>query len=252
MDFLKLTLKCRLYNTLNKKNEKLVGKKISSFDYESIKFLFIEVFLWNDYFFITKKKNPVILDCGANIGMATLFFKFLYPLSQIYCFEPDKKTFGLLKKNIKQNNLNDVFPYNFALSDKNGKMNFYIDNKNPGSTKMSAKFGSVLKDKTIADCITLSSFIQQKIKIKEIDFLKIDIEGSEKEVILDLVKNNKFKSIKEGAIEYHHKIGNQKSDLGSFLKLIEKQGFEYQINSQYVPVRSKAKFQDILIHFFKR
>jgi FkbM family methyltransferase len=69
----------------------------------------------------------VILDCGANIGMATLFFKWLYPNARIDAFEPDPKTFQLLENNVKQNHLTNVATHNCALWDIDGKIDFFVD-----------------------------------------------------------------------------------------------------------------------------
>jgi FkbM family methyltransferase len=60
------------------------------------------------------------LDCGANIGLATLFFKRLYPESEIHAFEPDPETFKMLRRNVEQNSLSYVYLYNVALSDQQG------------------------------------------------------------------------------------------------------------------------------------
>jgi tRNA1(Val) A37 N6-methylase TrmN6 len=44
-----------------------------------------------------------VFDCGANIGFATIFFKWLFPKARIYAFEPDPATYALLEKNVKTN-----------------------------------------------------------------------------------------------------------------------------------------------------
>ena len=85
---------------LNIREETIFGLNIRGFNYQTILQLFREVFVRHEYYFKTTKRIPVIFDCGANIGMATFFFKWLYPQSEIHVFEPDKATFKLLKWNI--------------------------------------------------------------------------------------------------------------------------------------------------------
>ena len=233
------------------KNENILGYKVSAFDYGPIKFLFEEIFFKGQYFIELTERKPILFDCGANIGFATIFFKWMYPESEIFAFEPDKNTFELLKKNIDQNRLKNVNLFNFALTDKEGKIDFFIDNSRPGSLIMSENFDRMpVSHKTLVDAVCLSGFIKERI-VKKIDLIKMDIEGSEKKAMEDLDRNNQLNKISNFIIEYHHRIGNQKSDLGSFLLLFEKNSFEYQIDTGCIPPGLKKDFQDILIYAHK-
>ncbi|MDP3622394.1 MAG: FkbM family methyltransferase [Methanobacteriaceae archaeon] len=251
LTWFKINLK---YLTLNKlfslKNENLFGFKVSAFDYETILFLFQEIFYRNEYFFKSNQNEPVIFDCGANIGFATLFFKWMYPLSEIYAFEPDIDTFKVLKKNVEQNKLENVHLFNSALSDKNGKIDFFIDSERPGSLVMSTMYDRLPKNKITIDAMSLSSFIKEK-NFDSIEFVKMDIEGSEKEVISELNKNNQIGLISKLCIEYHHKIDNHKSDLSEFLRIFEKNGFEYQIDTKNIPISAENRFQDVLLYLYR-
>lgn len=239
-----------LKNLFSLKSERIFGYKINAFNYGDIRYLFEEIFYKSEYLFKSENEKPVIFDCGANIGFATIFFKWIYPKSEIYAFEPDKQTFEMLKRNILQNKLTDVHLYNCALSDKEGTLNFFVDNDNPGSLLMSTRKERISENKVIVKCITISSLIK-KNKIGKIDFLKMDIEGSEKEAIKDLSETGYLKMINKLIIEYHHKIKTYDSDLGSFLKVFEKYGFEYQLDAKCSPISSENQFQDVLIYFYK-
>ena len=65
--------------------------------------------------------------------MATLFFKWLYPRSVIHCFEPDRPTFEMLRRNVQANHLTDVHPHNVALSDVVGAVEFFVSASRNGS-----------------------------------------------------------------------------------------------------------------------
>src|SRR5436190_6322828 len=67
--------------------ENFFGYKVKGYDYSALSFLFNEVFISNDYYFKSSPRQPVIIDCGANIGMSVLYFKKLYPQSKIIAFE---------------------------------------------------------------------------------------------------------------------------------------------------------------------
>ncbi len=248
---IKINLKYLFVNKFIKlKKENIFQYKISTFDYVNVRELFEEIFYRNGYYFKTNKRSPVIIDCGANMGLSIIYFKWLYPHSIIYGFEPDKRTFELLRKNIMGNNLKDVHLINAALSDKNGEIDFFIDPKNPGDPAMSTRYGRT-KYKTTVQSISLSSFIRDN-NIKEIDFIKMDIEGSEKEVIKDLHKNKMFRKIKKLIIEYHHKIEGEKSCLGEYLQILEKNKFEYQIDARCIPISAHNNYQgDTLISCYR-
>jgi len=232
------------------KSEKIFGYTIQAFEYETIRFLFDEIFFRNEYLFYSENKKPVIFDCGANIGFAALFFKWLYPESVIYAFEPDGKTFEILKENIVQNRLENVYLFNSAISDRSGTIDFFVDLKNPSSMLMSTKQERMPKDRIRVNCISLSAFMKDK-KIQHVDFVKMDIEGSEQEAIRDLDKHNQLKKIIKLVVEYHHKINTYKSNLGEFLQIFERNGFEYQIDTKCIPTNSENKFQDVLLYVYK-
>lgn len=249
--WLKINTKFLIFAKLFKiKTERFLGYKLDAFNYETIRYLFDEIFFRNEYIFDTENKKPIIFDCGANVGFATIYFKWLYPESEIYAFEPDKRTFEVLKKNILQNKLDKVYLFNVAISNRDGKIDFFIDLKNPGSVVMSTKRERTLKDKITVDCISLSSLIKNK-NIPKIDLVKMDIEGSEKEVIEDLNNTNQLAKVMKLVIEYHHKIIGYKSNLSEFLKFFEKNGFEYQMDTRCIPTNSENRFQNILLYLYK-
>jgi FkbM family methyltransferase len=77
-------------------------------------------------------ETPVVVDIGAHQGF---FSRQLYSIfkgeSNIYCFEPDKKNFEILVKNV--GNIPTCKVYNVGLSDKPGNLNFYRDRENHGN-----------------------------------------------------------------------------------------------------------------------
>lgn len=245
--YIRISIKLFTIHRLSKiTDENILGLKVSCFDYGTLHFLFREVFLHNLYYFDTKKKDPIIFDCGANMGMATLYFKWLYPDSIIYAFEPDPTTFALLEKNIKQNNFKDVHLVNVALLDKKGVTNFYVDKDNPGWLTMSVLQERLPKDKISVKTMPLSSYVLKE----QVDFLKMDVEGAELAVIQDLIKAQKLKSFNEMVIEYHNGIGDH-LDFSKFLDLFEKSGLRYRISANAIPLYQKDAFQDINLYAYR-
>jgi hypothetical protein len=93
----------------------LLNYRVSFLGVGSYQLLLREIFYKGEYQFEAGSNSPVILDCGANIGLATLFFKRLYPNAQVSCFEADPTTATVLQNNIEQNHLTDVKSYNYLL-----------------------------------------------------------------------------------------------------------------------------------------
>ena len=126
---------------------------------------------------ISKNIAPgfTILDIGANIGNHTLYFSKILQAKQIYSFEPIKETFKKLDYNVKLNACSNVVLYNFALGSSNSwGSSDNVSMGNFGAQKI--KYSSEKKEfeiKTIDDLAI----------DKSIDFIKIDVEGFEEEVI---------------------------------------------------------------------
>ena len=84
-------------------------------DCMSFLFQFQEIFVEGFYQFNTSENQPVILDCGANIGTSCAFFKRQYPSAKITAFEADKKISDILKSNLSTNGFADVEIINKAV-----------------------------------------------------------------------------------------------------------------------------------------
>jgi FkbM family methyltransferase len=218
-----------------------MGFRIAHFDRPTLRYLYREIFARQYYYFRAETEAPVVLDCGANIGMASLYFQWLYPKSRVQAFEPDPTTFRLLQQNLVRNHLN-VEAHNCALWDSNTELDFFVDSSNPGGLLMSTDGSRSKSESIIVPARRLSDFIDGTI-----DFLKLDVEGAEHRVLGDLVQTGKLKNIRQMVVEYHHRIGQQKSRLGGFLETLEQAGFEYQVHASRFPVTSQNAFQDMLI-----
>jgi FkbM family methyltransferase len=208
--------KLQLWSHLVHPSSRMLGFEISYFDHPTLAFLYREIFARQNYYFRARSDSPVIFDCGANLGMATLYFKWLYPKARIEAFEPDPDTFSLLERNVRGNRLRDVVLHNCAVWDENGNIEFFVDPAVPGSLLMSTD-----RSRLTGQCIQvpsqrLSGFVQGPI-----DFLKLDVEGAEHRVLCDLVTSGAIGLVREMVIEYHHHIGKQRSCLADFLRLLE-------------------------------
>lgn len=144
-----------------------------------------QVFVNQEYKFSTDHPPQVIIDAGANIGLASLYFANNFPDAEILAIEPEKSNFELLKKNIAP--YTNIIPIQAALWNKNGKMQltdpgygewaFRVEDQDkPGNGK--ENFFQQVRTMTVDSILS-------EYQLNKIDVLKIDIEGAEKEVFHD-------------------------------------------------------------------
>lgn len=242
---------CLLKKKIQK--EKLFGNTVYFFDYDIFLWLFYEIFIRKEYFFSTDKKNPTILDCGSNIGISVLFFKKMFPDAEILCFEPEEETAGLLKKNVEENKLGGITIYKAAVSNKEGEIAFYVDKEKKGvlamsTTKQGEEHGVFVKE------IKVSATKLSKYITKQIDFLKLDVEGAESEVLQELADQEKLAYIKKMVVEYHYSKKNPKNKISKILNILEGNKFQVIINSEQKPPfeEHEEKPYNLLIYAYKR
>ncbi len=129
----------------------------------------------------------VVLDIGANIGLHSLYAANLVGVNgKVYSFEPVKSTFNRLKENILINKFNNIQAFNVAMSDESktseitvSKDGFDAWNSMVGK---SCQTGDNFEIETIKT-LTLDSFVEKEHLQNKIDFIKIDTEGWELQVL---------------------------------------------------------------------
>ena len=145
-------------------------------------------------------KKGYLIDIGANIGMNSPCLYFYEKDWNGVAIEASPETFDTLSKNIKKNKF-QIEPLNIAVSDKNSFTNFYIDTDHKDSGLSSIYKTHVIGSSEIEN---LRKYMKVKVESKtlndiwkdlgnpKVDLLKIDIEGSDAEVLLstnfDLLK----------------------------------------------------------------
>ena len=142
-------------------------------------------------------KVDVIIDLGAHVGEISLYFSKMYPNSKIFCIEPTKRSLLLLKENIQNQffNCNNITVIEKVICNYNGKTKItslygaentiMLDPKiNLQMTHHNKKTSNKTEE---VDATTLQNLCEQN-EIDEIDFIKIDIEGSEPLLTEDLNK----------------------------------------------------------------
>jgi len=224
---------------------KILNFKVVAFGYSNLCILFREIFIHEEYqYFKSDEQAPIIIDCGANIGIASLYFKWKFPQSQIHAFEPDPTAFTLLEKNIKINKLDNIKIYNKAAMDKAGKIQFFQSKHTKASLMMSTLKERIDESTIDVEGIDFATFINQS----NATLLKMDIEGAENSILEKIHSELGFGNVRQIVMEYHHKIENHPSKLSRILFILEQHQFEYNLITRFeIP----GGFQDILIYACK-
>ncbi len=149
--------------------------------------VFKQIYGFGEYFSVVKKYNENfinvegyhlnIIDAGANIGLTSLFFLEHFNQPNIICVEPEQKNFSILDFNLNSS-LDKVVKVNGAIWNSNSKIKIVKDFRDQ------LDWSFRVEETNESDGIQAFS-INQLVKdnnLKIIDILKIDIEGSEKQI----------------------------------------------------------------------
>jgi FkbM family methyltransferase len=143
---------------------------------------------------IFNRKDPLIIDVGANMGQFLLSVKTLFPNAKVISIEPNPEVYNLLTFNSK--NLKNVTLHNLALSNKKGNQSFFVSSM---FSEWSSLINNIGPSKEIKVEITDADSLFKKSKT--IDLLKIDVEGAEFTVVKGMketIKKAKYLLIEVG------------------------------------------------------
>ncbi len=137
-----------------------------------------QILLDGAYAFDLPFSPKVIVDAGANIGAASIYFTHRYPEAKIIAIEPEASNFAVLAKNVRL--YPAIIPIHAALWNRDGKIG--VSEPDPatgakGNWAFVTHEGSGVKVRAI----TMRTLMKEW-QVQAIDLLKIDVEGAEKEV----------------------------------------------------------------------
>ena len=137
------------------------------------------IFVAGSMRFEADRPDPRILDCGANIGLASLYFKRRYPRARITAFEADPALAAICRRNTAANGAADVEVVPKAIWRDEGVVRFQQEGADSGAIEgTSAGLEAALID---VPAVRLRTLLERE----RIDLLKLDIEGAEAAVLPD-------------------------------------------------------------------
>lgn len=177
------------------------------FDSLYIPYIYKEIYFDGVYIdVLNQRKDLVIMDVGANIGVTVQHFRDY--AKKVYALEPSPEHFEALKKNKEFNKWDNVELFNVALADKDGEMALNMNANNRTCNSLVLSYGGdSVKVKTVA----FDTFIEEN-KIERVDFCKFDVEGAEDMIL----RSEGFKKVCEKVraieIEFHFPSWPQLAD----------------------------------------
>jgi FkbM family methyltransferase len=138
------------------------------------------------------KQGDIVVDIGAHMGRYTIISsKRVGANGKVVAIEAHPSNFEMLKSNIKLNQLTNVIPLNYAAYSKETKINLYLPDEESGYTMhhsiMSNYVFTKYKDKTEDKFVEVSAntldYLLQLNEITDVNWVKIDVEGAEFEVL---------------------------------------------------------------------
>jgi FkbM family methyltransferase len=186
-----------------------------------------EIFEEDEYWFASGKSDPTILDCGSHIGLSVAWFKRRFPKARIIAFEPDPENFRLLQTNVAINGFEGVELLNLAVSSRRGTARLFGDfgaaAPMASAHSLRQEWGTQRSEQWIlVNTVPLADYITGPI-----DYLKLDIEGMETEVMKSIEQH--LHLIRAVGLEFHGTGGQACADEEDLIRLLCESGFQVSI-----------------------
>lgn len=176
---------------------------------------------------ICVEKGDTVVDIGGHIGVFSVYAAHLSETGKVIAFEPFIENFKRLEQHKKINDKKNLFVYNKGVSSTTGVQTLHLSpDDNTGGHSLHLKTQS---DNTIdIETVNLISFCETE-KIDKIDFLKLDCEGAEFEII----KSSEaiLSKVAKIIMECHPFADNTVDDM---IEILERNGFTIIRESNHI------------------
>jgi FkbM family methyltransferase len=186
------------------------------------------------YNFRCSNPAPVILDCGAHIGLASLFFKERFPAARITAFEADAELADTCRANFATFDMSDIDVIHAAVWTHGDGVSFAQTNDDAGHVANEAD-SSAIK----VPSVRLHSHLDRPV-----DLLKLDVEGAEFAIVEDC--GERLRNVGNIVMEVHAMEDSQ-ARIGHMLARLEDAGFKYVLGdlhqATWLPVPTAPPFE---------
>lgn len=205
----------------------LAGKRIAFVDGPSFAASYHQIFERHVYIFESSRKEPRILDCGANIGLPILYWKSLFPTARITAFEPDPGAFSALQANVRRWHLDDVDLIPKAVWIDRAQYTFVRDKADAGRLIGSEDTPAI----DVRERITVETVRLRDLLVEPVDLLKLDVEGAEVDILEDCA--DQLGLVDRIFVEYHS-FEKQTQRFHDLVAVLAKAGFRIHVQPELV------------------
>ncbi len=153
------------------------------------------------------KEDDIVWDVGASYGIYSIFSAFKTIKGKVYAFEPESSTYKMLMRNVELNKLQNVVALQFALMDKTSESLLYTSRSaNIGTHSMARRTDYPVSGKGKLIKTYSGDELVERNEVDFPDIIKIDVEGSEVNVLQGMAKILSSKKVRVLQIEIHPKI----------------------------------------------
>ncbi|MFZ9940027.1 MAG: FkbM family methyltransferase [Bacteroidia bacterium] len=193
---------------------------------------FREIFTDRSYAFPCTHPNPVIYDCGSNIGLSILYYNKNYPNCRIESFEPNPTVVDILQANTAGLRGCTLHLHREAVWIRDEVLEFAMEG-DPDAGRIDGASGDMTGGKSTGrggsvrvQARDLRALLERESRI---DFLKMDVEGAESAIIPHIAPClHKINSL---FVEYHSRPGEPQA-LAEILGCLEQSGFRYYLKTE--------------------
>ncbi len=182
---------------------------------------FEEIFLGRQYAFSANTSDPVIIDCGGNIGLSAIWFKLNYPGCQLTVYEADPDVAVILQANLRRAGVRDVTLRSQAA---------WVANETVAFLKSGGDAGKIVSQSSHS-CVAVD--LSQQLPGR-VDLLKLDIEGAEFQVLDRLCETQAIQRIQNLICEFHV-WRNKTAALLATLAGLQRNGMQVAMKAEVVP-----------------
>ena len=172
-----------------------------------------------ELFDFQEQERMFIIDVGAHIGTFSILSSLKYRSSRIISIEPNPESYSILDRNIRSNQLTNIYPIEAALNSQAGPVMLYLSTENWEHSITEQFDGSHLEVKGV----TLQQIFLD-YQVQTCDLIKMNCEGAEFNIILNLSEDILSK-IKMILILYHEDLVNHGLNHKTLVSYLVKKGF---------------------------
>jgi FkbM family methyltransferase len=218
----------------------LHGESFRVVDGPSFAWLYREQFHQEIFRFESASPRPFMLDCGANVGLVTAYLKRRFPEARVVAFEPDPDCFAALQYNCRP--FRGVDTVQAAVWTSDCELEF--DPVGAVGGHVAALSGSgEIESRIRVKAVRLRDYL-----VEPVEFLKMDIEGSELEVLGDC--EDRLHMVRRLFVEFHSFEGRPQQ-LGRLVQILEDAGFRLHAHGSMeepqpflrIPVHNRKDFR---------